>query len=93
MEEALEGTSLYYVKVLMSELKTALLQRDEVGLEGGHLCPQPPPPLGPVQVVLLGAAVEVAVLHSVHWRQHIVTQHTQSEQFRGLVKFPIGASM
>ena len=74
----------------MSELKTAILQRDEVGLEGGHLCPQPPPPLGPAQVVLLGAAVEVAVLHSVHWRQHIVTQHAQSEQFRRLVKFSIG---
>ena len=74
-------------------IKTALLQRDEVGLEGGHLCPQPPPPLGPVQVVLLGAAVEVAVLLSVHWRQHVVTQHTQSEQFRRLVKFSIGASM
>ena len=57
----------------MSELKNTLLQRDEVGLEGGHLGPQPPPPLGPVQVVLLGAAVEVAVLLSVHWRQHVVT--------------------
>ena len=75
----------------MSELKKALLQRDEVRLEGGHLGPQPPPPRGPVQVVLLGAAVEVAVLHSVHWRQHVVTQHTQSEQFRRLVKFSIGA--